>query len=228
LKVGDGSAAQGQTPAYGQESRRVDTVAMKGIDEQTYYEILEVSPAATSKEIQRAYEHAKETFHADSLAVYSLFTGQEVQEIQVVIEEAYRVLMDESLRKSYDQSHYQILDQQKLEKPPEIQVPLRERKPPPASADVPVHMGEEIYRGKTLRQIRERMSIDLETIAQETRINLKTLELVEGEDLEKLPPLVYLKGFLKGYAQSLGLDPHKVVEDYVHFLDQEKKRPPSP
>lgn len=197
---------------------------MKGIDEQTYYEILEVSPAATPKEIQKAYEHAKETFHTDSLAVYSLFTEQEIQGIQVAIEEAFRVLMDEELRKSYDQSHYQILGQQKLEKPPKIPVPLREKKPPPASADVPVHGGEEIYRGKTLRQIRERMSIDLETIAHETRINLKTLELIEGEALEKLPPLVYLKGFLKGYAQSLGLDPHKVVEEYVHFLDEEKKK----
>jgi curved DNA-binding protein CbpA len=197
---------------------------MKGIDEQTYYEILEVSPTATPKEIQKAYEHAKETFHTDSLAVYSLFTEHEIQEIQVAIEEAYRVLMDGALRKSYDQSHYQILGQQKLEKPPEIPVPLREKKPPPASADVPVHVGDEIYRGKTLKQIRERMSIDLETIAQETRINLKTLELIEEEDLEKLPPLVYLKGFLKGYAQSLGLDPHKVVEEYLHFLEEEKRK----
>jgi curved DNA-binding protein CbpA len=200
---------------------------MKGIDEQTYYEILEVSPAATSKEIQRAYEHAKETFHTDSLAVYSLFSEQEIQEIQVAIEEAYRVLMDETLRKSYDQSHYQILGQQKSETPAEIPAPLREKRPPPAPADVPIHVGEEIYRGKTLRQIRERMSIDLETIAQETRITLKTLELIEGEDLEKLPPLVYLKGFLKGYAQSLGLDPHKVVEEYLHFSDEEKKKPTS-
>jgi len=200
---------------------------MKGIDEQTYYEILEVSPTATLKEIQKAYEHAKETFHIDSLAVYSLFTEQEIQEIQVVIEEAYRVLMDEALRKSYDQSHYQILGQQKLEKPPEIPVPLRERKPLPASADVPVRVGDEIYRGKTLKQIRERMSIDLETIAEETRINLKTLESIEGEDLEKLPPLVYLKGFLKGYAQSLGLDPHKVVEEYIRCMDEEKKKIPS-
>src|SRR4030042_6447993 len=197
---------------------------MKGIDEQTYYELLEVNPMATAKEIQKAYEHAKETFHTDSLAVYSLFSEQEIQEIQVAIEEAYRVLTDEALGKSYDQSHYQILGQQKLEKPPEIPVPLREKKPLPSSADVPVHVGEEIYRGKILRQIRERMSIDLETIAQETRINLKTLELIEGEDLGKLPPLVYLKGFLKGYAQSLGLDPHKVVEDYVRFLDEEKKK----
>jgi DnaJ-class molecular chaperone len=200
---------------------------MKGIDEQTYYEILEVSSSATSKEIQRAYEHVKETFHTDSLAVYSLFTDQEIQQIQVVIEEAYRVLMDESLRKSYDQSHYQILGQQKSEKPPEIPVPLREKKRLPAPVDVPVDMGGEIYRGKTLRQIRERMSIDLETIAQETRISLKTLELIEGEDLGKLPPLVYLKGFLKGYAQSLGLDPHRVVDGYVHFLGEEKKKPTS-
>ena len=197
---------------------------MKGIAEQTYYEILEVNPTATTKEIQRAYEHARETFHIDSLAVYSLFTEQEILEIQGAIEEAYRVLMDEELRKSYDQSHYQILGQRQLEKPPEIAVPLREKKPLPASADVSVHLGEEIYRGKTLKQIRERMSIDLETIAQETRINLKTLELIEGEDLERLPPLVYLKGFLKGYAQSLGLDPHKAVEDYLHFLDEEKKK----
>ena len=200
---------------------------MKGIDEQTYYEILEVNPMATPKEIQKAYEHAKETFHADSLAVYSLFTEQEIQQILVAIEEAYRVLMDEALRKSYDQSHYQILGQQRVETPLEISVPLREKKPPPASADISIHGGEEIYRGKALKQIRERMSIDLETIAQETRINLKTLELIEGEDLEKLPRLVYLKGFLKGYAQSLGLNPHKVIEDYVHFLDEEKKKPPS-
>jgi len=197
---------------------------MKGIDEQTYYEILEVSPTATPKEIQRAYEHAKETFHTDSLAVYSLFTGHEIQEIQVAIEEAYRVLMDEELRKGYDQSHHQILGQQKLEKPPEIPVPFREKKPLVASADVPVHVEEEIYRGKTLRQIRERMGIDLETIAEETRINPKTLELIEEEEFEKLPPLVYLKGFLRGYAQSLGLNPHKVVDEYLHVFGEEKKK----
>ena len=52
---------------------------MKSIKDQTYYEILEINPTATVKEIQRAYEHAKETFHADSLAVYSLFSEEEVK-----------------------------------------------------------------------------------------------------------------------------------------------------
>jgi hypothetical protein len=49
-------------------------MSFKGIKDQTYYEVLEVSPTATTKEIQRAYEHAKETFDVDSLAIYSLVT----------------------------------------------------------------------------------------------------------------------------------------------------------
>jgi hypothetical protein len=198
---------------------------MKGIEEQTYYEILEVSPSATAKEIQKAYEYARETFHADSLAVYSLFTENEINEIQGAIEEAYRVLMDEALRKSYDQSHFQTPGGPKWEKSPEVQVISREKKVPPPSIGISINAGEGVYRGKILRQIRERMGIDLETISQETRINIKTLELIEDETPEKLPPLVYLKGFLRGYAQSLGLDPQKVVEGYLHFLTEEKKKP---
>lgn len=197
---------------------------MKGIEEQTYYEVLEVTPTASAKEIQKAYEHAKETFHQDSLAVYSLFTEQEINEIQVAIEEAYRVLMDEALRKSYDQSHFGTPGGPRWEKPFEIQVISREKKPPPSSVSVPMSTGEVVYRGRTLKQIRERMGIDLEIISQETKINKKTLESIEEEDLERLPALVYLKGFLRGYAQSLGLDPQKVVEGYLTFLDEGKKK----
>jgi flagellar biosynthesis protein FlhG len=197
---------------------------MKGIEEQTYYEILEVSPSADVKEIQKAYESARETFHADSLAVYSLFTEPEINEIQGEIEEAYRVLMDEALRKSYDQSHFQTPGGPRWEKPQEVRVISREKKVPPSSIGISINAGEGVYRGKILRQIRERMGIDLETISQETRINMKILESIEDETLEKLPALVYLKGFLRGYAQSLGLDPQKVVEGYVHFLTEGKKR----
>lgn len=197
---------------------------MKGIEEQTYYEVLEVSPTATAKEIQKAYEHAKETFHSDSLAVYSLFTEQEILGIQVIIEEAYKVLMDEALRKGYDHSYFQPSGTKHWEKPPELQVPPREKKTPPSSVDISVNAGEAVYRGKTLRQIREKMGIDLEIIAQETKINLKTLESIEEEALEKLPPLVYLKGFLRGYAQCLGLDTQKVVEGYVQSVFTKKKK----
>ena len=197
---------------------------MKGIEEQTYYEVLEVSPTATAKEIQKAYEQAKETFHSDSLAVYSLFTEQEIHKIQATIEEAYKVLMGEALRKSYDQSHFEPSGMKYWEKPLELKVPPREKKTPPSSVDISVNAGEAVYRGKTLRQIRERMGMDLEIIAQETKINLKTLESIEDEALEKLPALVYLKGFLKKYTQSLGLDPQKVIERYLQSVSTEKKK----
>lgn len=190
---------------------------MKRIEEQTYYEILEVSPAATAKEIQKAYERAKETFHTDSLAVYSLFTEKEIEEIQAAIEEAYRVLTDEALRKRYDQSCYQTPDSQKREKYPEVQNP-QEKKGSLSFTELSFKSGEEIYRGKTLRQIRERMGIDLKTISGETKINVKILEWIEEEAVDKLPTLVYLKGFLRGYAKSLDLDPQKVVEGYLRFL----------
>jgi len=197
---------------------------MKRIEEQTYYEILEVSPTATAKEIQMAYEHAKETFHSESLAIYSLFSEKEIDEIQTAIEEAYRILMDEALRKSYDQSHFQTAGGQKWEKPSEIEDIPWEKKVSLSLTDLSVHGGEEIYRGKTLRQIRERMGINLKTVSIETKINMKILEWIEEEALEKLPALVYLKGFLRGYARSLGLDPQKVIEGYLQFLAESKKK----
>jgi flagellar biosynthesis protein FlhG len=197
---------------------------MKGIKEQTYYEILELSPSATAKEIQKAYEHAKETFDTDSLAVYSLFTEQEINEIQTAIEEAYRVLMDEALRKGDDQPHDQALGIPKWEKPSELQILPREKTMPRSTTVVSVDTSETTYRGIALKQIREKINIDLDIIAQETKINIKVLEAIEQEDFEKLPALVYLKGFLRGYAQSLGLDPQKVVEGYLRFLNEVGKK----
>jgi flagellar biosynthesis protein FlhG len=194
------------------------------IEDQTYYEILEVPPTATAKEIQLAYEHAKETFHSDSLAVYSLFSEEEMKEIQVAIEEAYRVLMDEALRKRYDQSHFQTPGGQKWEKPSEIQGISWEKKPSLSFMDLSVEVGEEVFRGKTLKQIRERMGIDLKNVAAETKINMKILEWIEEEALERLPALVYLKGFLRGYARSLGLDPQKVIDGYLQFLSDSNKK----
>lgn len=197
---------------------------MKGIKDQTYYEILEVSSTATAKEIQRAYEHAKETFHADSMAVYSLFSDEEVKEIQEAIEEAFRVLMDEALRRSYDQSHFQTVGGHPPEKPPEVQGISRGKKTPLSFTGLSFNVEEGLYRGKTLKQVRERMGVELQTISKETKINIKVLEWIEEEAFEKLPALVYLKGFLKSYAQSLGLDPQKVIEEYMRLMEESKKK----
>lgn len=197
---------------------------MKSIKDQTYYEILEVSPKATAKEIQRAYEHAKETFHSDSLAVYSLFTEEEIKEIQSSIEEAYRVLIDEGLRRSYDQSHFKKVGGLPTEKPSELKETSKSEKPSLSFTGLSFHIDVEPYDGKTLKQVRERMGIELQTVSKETKISLRILEWIEEEAFEKLPALVYLKGFLKSYAQCLGLDSQKVVEEYLRSMGESNKK----
>jgi len=199
-------------------------MSIKGIKNQTYYEVLEVSPTATPKEIQRAYEQAKETFDVDSLAIYSLFSEAEVKEIQEAIGEAYRILMDEESRRSYDQSQFQTEGGPPTEAPSGAQEVSEEKKTYLSFTGLSFDTEGEVYRGKALKQVRERMGVDPQTISMETKIPIKTLAWIEEEAFEKLPPLVYLKGFLKSYAQSLGLDPPKVIEEYIHFMEESKKK----
>jgi len=199
-------------------------MGLKDIKDQTYYEILEISVTATSKDIQRAYEHAKETFHADSMAVYSLFSEKEVKEIEEAVDEAYRVLMDEESRKDYDQTHSRTTRERPPEKPLEVQVTPREKRVPLSFTDLSLHAELEHYRGKELKQLREGMGLELQAVSNETKISLKILESLEEESFQKLPALVYLKGFLKSYAQFLGLDPQKVVEGYLQSMEESRKK----
>lgn len=186
--------------------------------------MLEVSPDSSLKEIQRAYEHAKETFHADSLAIYSLFSDEEIKKIQAAIEEAYRVLMDEALRKSYDQSHSHLIQKSSGKKPAETAIKSSEVKRSLSFTDLTLEAGEIDYRGRSLKQLREALGIDLKAISGETKINMKTLELIEEEDLERLPAPVYLRGFLKAYARALNLDAQKLIEGYFQLFKDEKKK----
>jgi len=188
---------------------------MKRIEDQTYYEILEINPSATPKEIQRAYDRARETFHSDSLAVYSLFSEKEVRTIQSRIEEAYRVLIDEGLREGYDQSHLPPAGLTQAQELSESLPPA----PEPALDQDPL-----VYRGKTLKRIRERFGMDLKAISSQTKITLRVLEWIEEEALDKLPPEVYLKGFLRAYAQCLGLVPQKVVDGYLQFARENRAK----
>ncbi len=199
-------------------------MSLKGIKDQTYYEVLEVNPTATPKEIQRAYEQAKETFDVDSLAIYSLFSEEEAKEIQGAIEEAYRILMDEESRRNYDQSQFQRVGRLPTEEPAETPEVLEDKKAYLSFTGLSVNSEGEVYRGRTLKRVRERMGVDPETISKETKIPMKMLGWLEEEAFEKLPPLVYLKGFLKNYAQSLGLDAPKVIDEYIRFMEESRKK----
>ena len=140
------------------------------------------------------------------------------------MEEAYRVVMDEALRKSYDESQLSGPGERQREESFLGQADSDNGKGRLSFIDISVDAGIEVYRGRALKQIRERMGIDLKAIALETKIALKILEHIEEEALEHLPPMVYLKSFLRGYARSLGLDPQRVVDEYLNALPVPKKK----
>ncbi len=73
-------------------------------DTTNYYEMLEVRADAPQTEVYRAYQRAKATYSPENPALYSMFTPDESRELLKVIEEAYSVLSNASLRKNYDEN----------------------------------------------------------------------------------------------------------------------------
>lgn len=70
----------------------------------TFYETLSVEPNATKMAIREAYLRLKNTFGSGNAALYSLMTEEESRANIALIDEAYRVLNDETRRAEYDRS----------------------------------------------------------------------------------------------------------------------------
>ncbi len=68
--------------------------------------------------------------------------------------------------------------------------------------------------GQQLAEARESRHISLEQAEKETRIRLKYLMAMEAGDFDALPNDVVARGFLRSYAQFLGLDPAPLLEAY--------------
>jgi cytoskeletal protein RodZ len=69
--------------------------------------------------------------------------------------------------------------------------------------------------GSTLRQQREKKRMSIAEVSRVTRIPVSTLESIEQDHFDDLPGEVFVKGFLKSYAQSVGLDSDDIVARYT-------------
>jgi cytoskeletal protein RodZ len=68
--------------------------------------------------------------------------------------------------------------------------------------------------GDTLREARMRQKIDITEIEAKTKIRAKYLRAMENEEFDLLPGSTFAKSFLRTYADALGLDSHRLVEEY--------------
>jgi curved DNA-binding protein CbpA len=200
----------------------------KKFAEMNYYERLDIKPDATAAQIRSAYNYALQMYQADSLVSYSFFSKEERKEILDLIEKAYLTLINEKAREIYDNelTGTGIIDI--LGKSAEI------RKEPVNIFDINRHTDNSVTRrnlnlelkvkaaqnervqeiasrphlsGADLKAIREELGVAIEKIHQETKIRLDYLHFIEGDNTEKLPAPVFLKGFIKAYFKSLCVEP---------------------
>lgn len=68
--------------------------------------------------------------------------------------------------------------------------------------------------GNSLHEARLRQGLDFTEIEQQTKIRGKYLKALEDEKFELLPAPTYVKGFLRNYADALGLEGQLYVDEY--------------
>ncbi|MBW2028448.1 MAG: helix-turn-helix domain-containing protein [Deltaproteobacteria bacterium] len=208
---------------------------MKKFEELNFYEVLEVPFSASDFEIRQAYKEALSVYSEDSLVTYSFFTDEERERILKKIEEAFLTLIDDRKRGQYDKflvdtgrvesDHFNNKGEKRsiplfpVNKFRNKDVFLKRIKKKFQEADL-TDLSEQILSresisGKDIRALREAIGIDLEEVFEVTRISMPILDAIERDLVEKLPPVVYLKNFLRSYAQILHVDPEKISEGYI-------------
>ena len=89
--------------------------------------------------------------------------------------------------------------------------------------------------GNSLREARVRQGLDYAQVELGTKIRSKYLKALEDEQFATLPAQPYVKGFLRTYAEFLGLDGQLYVDEYNsrHVVEGQDdvapivRRPPS-
>src|SRR5437899_10374501 len=80
--------------------------------------------------------------------------------------------------------------------------------------------------GSSLREARLRQGLDFPAIAAGTKCRGKYLRALEDEQFAQLPAQTYVKGFLRTYAEYLGLDGELYVDEFNSRYVVGEEEPP--
>jgi DnaJ-class molecular chaperone len=216
---------------------------MKNLDGLTYYEILKIPENSSSFEIKRAYKEVLSMYDEDSLVTYSLFSNEERDKILKTIKEAFLTLMDENKRTAYDttlldseQIKVSIIPIENQEKPPRAhkynmtdnddsaeraKKKLRKKELETLCNEI---FSNDLISGDDLKKMRKTAGIELSEINAVTKISVSVLTFMEENRIESLPPSLYLKNFLKLYAETLQINPQKIIDGYLKHISSAQKK----
>ena len=79
--------------------------------------------------------------------------------------------------------------------------------------------------GETLANERKQQKISIADVSQKLRITQEYLTNIEDGNLEKLPSITYVTGFIRAYARFLKLDHHKICAQFKNNLAEQDTKP---
>lgn len=76
------------------------------------------------------------------------------------------------------------------------------------------------WTGEFLQKIREYKNVDINRMADMTKVSKTYIRYIESESFDLLPAAVYVRGFVYQYAKCLKLNPELVATSYLYRLKQ--------
>ncbi len=187
-------------------------------EELTLYDVLWTHRGASDEEIRRAYKRQREIFQPGSLPLVSLLTSEQLSAAQAELEEAHDTLLDPLRRRAYDVSIFPEDEEDAPKRDVLVDTALAaERAMLRQELTREIHAETE-FTGKLLAKVRESLGIELEEIANHTKISASHLRAIEAEQFASLPALVYTRGFVQQVARYLRLDPAQVTRTYLRRM----------
>lgn len=202
-----------------------------------YYDILEVNPHCHQHEITTAYEKMKLTYAGDNPAIYTMFSEEESRDLLKLVEEAYSVLGNKTLRALYDEKLGKSADKTVNTSFEQLQVESKTvfneapKKTGTFKIEYPVNESTEKeitsrtdWNGEELKKVREYKKIPLERLSEITKISSFYINAIEEMDPSNLPAPVFVRGYVTQIAKVLSLDEKRVSDGYMkYYKDLGKK-----
>jgi flagellar biosynthesis protein FlhG len=137
---------------------------------------------------------------------------------QARIEEAHDTLLDPLRRRAYDVSTFPPAAEEVKQTNPLLDTAVAAER-----AMLRQELAHEIhadtdFTGALLAKVRESLGIEVEEISTHTKISATHLRAIEAEQFDKLPALVYARGFVQQLAGYLKLDPAQVSRTYLRRM----------
>jgi curved DNA-binding protein CbpA len=200
----------------------------------TYYDILEIPKTCGQNDILKAYEIIKQAYSPSSPALYTMFTAEEAQQLNSLIDTAFSVLSNPNRRAEYDKE----LKRESLNLSPETSSSSNQSK----NLNTDQSSGKtvfgnykidlsfeekikstEVFDGDFLQKIRHYKNINLEQLSEKSKISKSYILAIESHDYDSLPARVFIRGFVVQLAKMLGLNHEQVADSYMDLYTKNNK-----